>query len=165
MVEKFVSSKDGMMANKKYHLTHANIAKMRAPFDDPIMAGFVEQVDAIDALARSSPGFIAQPTPQDEGQVYTGKMLLNLSIWESIEDLVLFTYQGVHSHMLERRREWFEQYDGPNYVLYWEVAWHIPSEADVKQRVEYLTKQGPTPFAFTFEKRFSVEEMLAYRLD
>lgn len=50
-----------------YHLIHANIAKMRAPLDDPLMADFVEQVDVIDDLARSSPGFVDQPTPWDEG--------------------------------------------------------------------------------------------------
>lgn len=148
-----------------YHLIHANIAKMRAPLDDPLMADFVEQVDVIDDLARSSPGFVDQPTPWDEGQIYSGDMLLNLSIWASVEALEMFTYQGVHAHMLERRREWFVQYDGPNYVLYWEVAGHIPSESEVKHRVDYLTDHGPTPFAFTFEKWFSIEEMLAYRLE
>ena len=48
-----------------YHLIHANIAKMRAPLDDPLMADFVMNVDEIDALARSSPGYIDQPTPRD----------------------------------------------------------------------------------------------------
>lgn len=148
-----------------YHLIHANIAKMRAQLDDPLMADFVMNVDEIDALARSSPGFISQPAPRDEGLIYSGKMLLNLSIWESVEDLEIFTYQGVHSLMLERRREWFESYDGPNYVLYWEIAGHIPSEAEVQQRVEYLANQGPTPFAFTFDNRFTVGEMIEYRLE
>lgn len=147
-----------------YHLIHANIAKMLASLDDPIMADFVKKVDMIDALARSSQGFIDQPAPREEGKIFSGNLLLNLSIWESVEDLESFTYQGKHSHMLDRRSEWFEQYGGPKYVLYWEVAGHIPSESEVKQRLEYLTKHGPTPFAFTFEKRFSVEEVLVYRL-
>jgi len=148
-----------------YHLIHANIAKMRAPLDDPLMADFVMNVDEIDALARSSPGFIDQPTPRDEGLIFSGEMLLNLSIWESVEDLEIFTYQGVHSLMLERRREWFESHDGPNYVLFWEMAGHIPSESEMKQGVEYLANQGPTPFAFTFDNRFTVGEMIEYRLE
>jgi hypothetical protein len=92
-------------------------------------------------------------------------MLLNLSIWESVEDLEIFTYQGVHALMLERRREWFESHDGPNYVLFWEMAGHIPSESEMKQGVEYLANQGPTPFAFTFDNRFTVGEMIEYRLE
>ena len=62
-----------MIANTKYHLIHANIAKMRSPLDDPSMADFVKHVDEIDALARSSPWFINQLTPRDEGQIYIGK--------------------------------------------------------------------------------------------
>jgi hypothetical protein len=45
------------------------------------------------------------------------------------------------------------------------MAGHIPSESEVKQRVEYLANQGPTPFAFTFDNRFTVGEMLEYRVE
>jgi hypothetical protein len=68
------------MEDIDFHLVHANIAIMRAPFDDPLMADFVSQADEIDALAQASPGFVAQPTPPDEGADYTGHTLLNLSI-------------------------------------------------------------------------------------
>ncbi|MCI0692202.1 DUF3291 domain-containing protein [candidate division KSB1 bacterium] len=151
------------MIQQIYHLIHANVAITRAPLDGPIMAGFVNQVDEINALARESPGFVAQPTPADEGQVFSGRALMNLSIWESVESLDRFTHQGRHALALERRAEWFEQYDGPNYVLYWAPAGHIPTEAEVKQRIDYLAKYGPTPFAFIFEQRFTVEEMLAFK--
>ena len=67
-------------ANHTYHLIHANVAIMRAPLDDPLMAGFVDLADEIDILAQNSPGFVAQPTPPDEGQVFTGRVLLNISI-------------------------------------------------------------------------------------
>jgi hypothetical protein len=150
------------MNQKNYHLIHANVAIMQAPLDDPIMADFVNQVDEINVLAQESPAFVAQPTPKDEGQVFTGRALLNLSVWESVESLDRFTHDGQHALALERRAEWFEQHDGPNYVLYWVAAGNIPTEAEVKQRIEYLGKHGPTPFAFKFEQRFTVEEMLAF---
>jgi len=41
-----------------YHLAQVNIAHMRAPLDDPLMAGFVAQLETINALADASPGFI-----------------------------------------------------------------------------------------------------------
>ena len=139
-----------------FHLVHANIAIMRAPFDDPRMTDFVAQAEEIDALAQASPGFIAQPTPPDEGVIYTGQTLLNLSIWKSVESLERFVFEGKHARSLERRAEWFEQRDGPNYVLFWMHADEIPSEAEVKQRIDYLVAHGPTPFAFTFDQLFFI---------
>ena len=32
------------------HLAQLNIARMRAPLDDPIMSGFVDQLDHIESL-------------------------------------------------------------------------------------------------------------------
>lgn len=75
----------------EYHLIHANVALARAPLDDPIMAGFVQQVDQIDELAQAAPGFVAQPMPKEAGLIYTGRSLLNLSIWESVDSLEHFT--------------------------------------------------------------------------
>ena len=143
-----------------YHIIHANIATMHAPFDDPRMADFVAMADKIDALARSSPGFIAQPTPPDEGAVYKGRVLLNLSIWESVESLELFTYSGRHELALTRRAEWFTQLPKPNYVLFWMPAGEVPTEKEITRRIRHLRDHGPTPFAFNFDQRFTEHEML-----
>lgn len=40
------------------HLAQLNIARMRAPLDDPIMSGFVDQLDHINSVAEQSPGFV-----------------------------------------------------------------------------------------------------------
>ena len=40
------------------HIVQANIARMRAPMDDPKMAGFVERLEPLNALADASPGFV-----------------------------------------------------------------------------------------------------------
>lgn len=148
-----------------HHLVHANIAHARASLDDPEMSGFMSRVDEIDSLAQSAPGFIAQPTPPDEGEIYQGNWLLNLSIWESVESLQAFTYSGKHARALEKRAEWFVQHEGPNYVLFWVPAGHIPTEAEIKQRIDILQERGPTPYAFIFKERFTVEEMLAFSIE
>jgi hypothetical protein len=153
------------MNDKVHHLIHANVAVMRAPLSDPIMAEFLEQADEIDAIAQNSPGFVAQPSPPDEGQVYSGRTLLNLSVWESVESLERFTRGGRHATALARRADWFKQDDRPNYVLFWAPAGHIPTEAEVKGRLDYLTAHGPTPYAFTFDQRFTVEDGTAFRPD
>jgi len=141
---------------RDYHLLHANVAHARAPLDSPLMAGFVSQVDEINSLARLAPGFVAQPTLPDEGSVYTAPLLLNVSIWESIESLDAFTHQGKHAVALERRGEWFEQErTNPKYVLYWIPKAHIVTEKEVKERLDYLGKHGATPHAFTFDQPFT----------
>jgi hypothetical protein len=77
------------MSETAYHLVHANVARMRAPLDGPMMAGFMARIEEIDALAQNSPGSVAQPTPADEGVAYKDDVLLNMSIWESVEDAPL----------------------------------------------------------------------------
>src|SRR5437763_10937309 len=108
-----------------HHLVHANVAHARAPLDSPVMAGFMAQVEEINALARSAPGFVAQPTLPDEGAVYKAPFLLNVSVWGPLEALDTFTHQGKHASALERRGEWFGQGgEGPTYVLYWAPRGH-----------------------------------------
>ncbi len=40
------------------HVAQVNIARIKAPLDDPLMAGFVARLDEINALADRSPGFV-----------------------------------------------------------------------------------------------------------
>jgi hypothetical protein len=40
------------------HLAQINIGRLRAPLDDPKIAGFVAQHDPINALADAAPGFV-----------------------------------------------------------------------------------------------------------
>jgi len=41
-----------------FHLAQINIARLIAPLDDPRIAGFVSQLDPINAIADSAPGFV-----------------------------------------------------------------------------------------------------------
>jgi hypothetical protein len=74
-----------------------------------------------------------------------------------------FTYSGQHTQALARRAAWFEQHNGPAYVLvlYWAPAGHIPTEEEVKERFDHLRRNGATPSAFAFEQRFRADAMPA----
>lgn len=143
-------------ASPRQYRSHAR------PFSTSLSWPTLAKIDEIDALAAACPGYVAQPTPADEGTVYSGPSMLNLSIWESVETLEQFTYGGEHRLMLERRAEWFHQVAGPNYVLFWFPEAQIPTEREVQARLEHLTAYGATPYAFTFDQRFTVQEMLDY---
>lgn len=41
-----------------YHIAQVNIGRVKAPVEDPLMAGFVARLDEINALADRSPGFV-----------------------------------------------------------------------------------------------------------
>jgi hypothetical protein len=148
-----------------YHLVHANVAYARGPLDSPVMAGFMSQLEEINSLAHCAPGFVAQPTPPDDGTIYTDPFLLNVSVWESFETLDAFTHQGKHAEVLERRGEGFHR-EGthPKYVLYWVRKDHLVTQKEVKERLDHLGKHGPTPDAFTFDQPFTSKQTAAFRL-
>ncbi len=80
------------MSSNKYQLAQVNIALMQAPLDHPLMEEFVASLDAINALADSSPGFIwlfqtEQGNATDLRPYGDERILFNLSVWESFEQL------------------------------------------------------------------------------
>jgi hypothetical protein len=149
-----------------YHLAQVNIAKMRAPIDSPIMAEFVAQLDAINAVAEAAPGFIWR-LQSEEGnatsiRVFDDLMLIiNMSVWESVEALFEYTYRSDHVDIFRRRGDWFERMETPHMALWWIPAGHIPTPQEAKDKLALLEREGATPLAFTFKRRFTADEMLA----
>ncbi len=70
-----------------YQVAQVNIGRVKAPIEDPLMAGFVSRLDEINALADGSPGFVwrlqtpvgnatyFRPYPEDD------RILINMSVW------------------------------------------------------------------------------------
>jgi len=146
----------------KHHLAQSNIAHMRAPLDDPLMESFVARIEALNALADESPGFLWR-LKAEEGEVSTvaafsgQRVLFNLSVWESIEALEAYVYRSDHVTAVQKRAEWFERPAKSPLVLWWIDAGHIPTEQEAEERFEMLWQNGPTVDAFTFRKRFEKE--------
>jgi uncharacterized protein DUF3291 len=144
----------------RFHLAQANIARMRAPLEDPVMKGFKSQLDTINALADRSPGFIWR-LQTDEGNATSirayedDRIIFNMSVWESFEALHDFVYRSNHAGPLRDRRNWFEPMEGPILVLWWIPAGHLPSVQEAKDHFQLLKTRGPTAEAFTFRKPFA----------
>ncbi len=81
-------------------------------------------------------------------------MIVNLTVWESIETLREYAYRSAHVEVLRRRREWFVPLDGPSLVLWWIPVGHLPSVAEARQRLDDLAANGPSPSAFTLKTVF-----------
>lgn len=143
----------------EYHLAQANIAHMRAPLEDPLMAGFVALLDPINQLADESPGFVWR-LQTDDGDATSVRafenplIFLNMSVWESLAALHDYVYRRPHRHPLRSRRDWFHPLPGPTTVMWWVEAGAIPSVEDAKTRLDLLAANGPIQEAFTFARPF-----------
>lgn len=149
-----------IMKKSSHHLAQLNIAKMKSPLDDPIMSGFVAQLDAINALAEQSPGFIWR-LQTEEGDATSLRVfddpdiLINMSVWESVEALHRYVYQSGHLQLLRDKKSWFDTLKDAHMVLWWVPAGHIPTIEEARRRLDMINELGPSPDAFSFRKRFS----------
>ena len=82
-------------------------------------------------------------------------LIVNLTVWESVEALEAFAYrEASHLAVLRRRREWFERPTEASTALWWVTAGHIPTLDEALDRLAVLRARGPSPQAFTFRERF-----------
>jgi Domain of unknown function (DUF3291) len=144
-----------------YHLAQLNVARMLAPLTDPLMAGFVARLDEINALADGRPGFVWR-LQTEEGDATSLRpfeddlILVNLSLWASLQDLSSFVYASDHRQVMKQRRQWFRRFDGPYMALWWVRQGYIPTVEEAREHLEHLRTHGETPRAFTFKKPFPV---------
>ena len=87
-----------------------NIGRILAPMDSEVMAEFAGNLDKINALADVAPGFIWRLKDDANNatsiQVYDdNRIIVNMSVWSTIDDLYQYVYKTVHTDFLKRRRE------------------------------------------------------------
>ena len=142
-----------------HHLAQYNIARLVAPLDDPRLADFVEALDRINELGDRSPGFVWRHQNPDGNSTSTrvrgdDAIIINFSVWESVESLFEYAFRSAHVEVYRRRRQWFEELREAYAVLWWVPAGHAPSVEEADERLDYLREHGPTAQAFTFKSRF-----------
>ncbi len=81
-------------------------------------------------------------------------VIVNLSVWTSLDALREFTYRSDHGAFVRRRREWFVPLDRPAVTLWWVPHGHRPDAAEAAGRLAHLAGHGPTEHAFTFARPF-----------
>ena len=140
-----------------YQLAQINVARLIAPLDDPRTADFVAQLDPINKLAESSPGFVWRLKSESGSAVDIpfGEdpfVIVNMSVWESLDFLSAFTYRSHHAGAFRDRYRWFEKTTTPKYCLWWVAAGHRPTLQEGKRRLEYYLQNGSTATAFSFSQ-------------
>jgi hypothetical protein len=145
--------------SRGWHVAQYNIATLVAPLDDPQNADFIANLERINTLGDRSPGFVWR-MKTDTGDSTSIRVrpdplvLINFTVWESIEALFEYTYRSDHADVYRRRKEWFHHGEHPYLVLWWVPAGHIPGVEEAEERLAHLRDHGPTPHAFTFKQRF-----------
>jgi Domain of unknown function (DUF3291) len=155
---------------KVLHIAQVNIGRMKGALEDPVMAGFVARLDEINALADRSPGFVWRLQGSEGNATYLrpfddDRILFNMSVWESIEQLKRYVYCTAHVEVLKRKHDWFEKFSGAYTALWWVPQGHRPSVDEAKKRLAHLDAHGPTAFAFTFKKPFPADEQFVNSID
>lgn len=146
-------------------LAQVNVARLLAPLDSPLIADFVAALDPVNALADAAPGFVWRLQTEDgnatairafeqDAEGADGGILINMSVWESVEALGAWVYGTAHIPVLRRRREWFERMKEAYAALWWIPRGHIPTVHEAEDRVKHLRRHGPTPHAFTLREHF-----------
>ena len=147
------------MSHSVWHLAQINVARGIAPLDDPRMADFVSQIEALNRLAEESPGFVWRL--KDESGASSSYVsynddplvLVNMSVWESIDALKNYAYRSAHAAVFRDRKRWFERMTPP-LALWWIPAGEIPTVEEGKRRLALIDTHGPTAEAFTFTAPF-----------
>ena len=135
-----------------------NVGKQRAPLADPMMAEFVAATPAVNALAKSTPGFVWSfdnddiAVRQSVPELVADELLMpQLSVWEDVQSLRHFAFKSGHAMYFKRRREWFAELPPPYSVLWWHPLQQLPTMAEAFERLRELRDNGPTERAFTFK--------------
>ena len=147
----------------RYELAQLNIAIMKEPLDSPAMADFVANLDRINALAESSPGFIwrlkTEAGDATELRPMGESTLVNMSVWRDVASLSDYVYKSAHVEIMRRRKEWFEKMAEAYTVLWWMPAGARPTVEMAIEKLAALRQWGPTQEAFTFKKAFSAPDV------
>ena len=147
------------MTDPAWQFAQLNIGRLHQPIDHPDTREFTDALGEINTLAESSPGFVWRLKDEATGLsssyvVTTGDPLdiVNLSVWETPEQLHDFVYRSAHTPFLRRRREWFAKVE-LFLVCWWVPAGHRPTVEESMARLELLGRNGSSDEAFTLRDR------------
>jgi len=126
-----------------------------------LLSEFVAQLEPVNRAADAAPGFVwrLQTEAGDATAIKAfgdDRLIVNMSVWESLEALRSFVFTSrAHLSVLRRRPEWFKRLGEAHLVLWWVTAGHLPSIEEAEQRLELLGLLGLSPNAFTFREHFA----------
>ena len=141
-----------------FHLAQINIGRLVASLDDPKIAGFVAQLDPINALADAAPGFVWRlqsaagnatelaynDDPSLSSTCLSGPPSKRCATTSTRPDTSRF-FAIAPSGL----KKWTSLT-----TVWWIPAGHVPTVSEGRERLERYQQHGPTPYSFWFSKLF-----------
>jgi hypothetical protein len=156
---------------QRWHLAQVNVAYALGDEDDPVMAGFIAQLDEINLLAERSPGFVwryvSDSRDRAQRELADPRVLFNMSVWDSVESLHAYAYKTQHGKVFAARKKWFGEWKqhvgslpelgegAPFLALWWISAGEVPTAQQGIAKLRLLGAKGPSAQAFTFKCVFT----------
>ncbi len=97
-------------AVSSFQLAQVNIAIPREPLDSALLADFMSELDPVNDRADAADGFVWRLQTEDgDATAVRGfaddRVVVNMSVWESLEALRAFVYgDPAHLSVMRRRR-------------------------------------------------------------
>lgn len=126
------------------HLAQLNVARLRHPLDHLAMQGFVSRLDEINRLAEAAPGFVWRHVAEagyEQGGGFGDDVVVNLSVWETMEDLRRYVYGSLHREVLAQRKRWFLPM-APFFAAWCVPVGHRPGLAEAKAMLGRVGRDG-----------------------
>ncbi|MEO0702361.1 MAG: DUF3291 domain-containing protein [Pseudomonadota bacterium] len=143
------------------HVAHLNWGYLVAPWGDPVVAGFTDNVQRVNATAERSKGYVARPEMSERalhrtiyaprGDYESAREAATLSVWETAEDLEHFVYNTIHGRFVAQREQWFTPLGHPPHVIWPISAGHVPDLTEAHHALERLETKGAHADAYDFK--------------
>ncbi|WP_222982468.1 DUF3291 domain-containing protein [Flagellimonas meishanensis] len=140
---------------KDSHVAQINISKLKKPLEHPSIKDFVDMLSPINEEAERSPGYVwrlkSESGYSSDLIVFPDPLvIINLTVWESLDDLRNFTYNnGLHLQALKNRKKWFHSIK-PSYAIWYIRKGELPTIEEGKKRLLHIKKHGASEYSFDF---------------
>jgi hypothetical protein len=148
------------------HLAELNIGKFKYPTSDPRMAGFMDNLDRVNAIAERSAGFVWRLKGDNNnatGFRIGDDMAVNLSVWEDARSLEDYVFKTVHVQFYKKREAWFDLMEKPHMVLWWVPEGHQPTLDEAHARLRRYEAEGASEHAFGWKEVMDEHRMRTLR--
>jgi len=137
------------------HVAELNIGRLNYPIDDPRMADFVDNLGRINAMAERMPGFVWRLVGDGSNggsldvRPYADPMMaVNMSVWQTVEQLEKFVWQTVHQRFLQSQGRVVRADEVASFRDVAGRRGQIPTLDEAKARLEHLEAHGNSDFAY-----------------
>jgi hypothetical protein len=141
---------------RDHHLAQINVGQARHSIGDARMDGFTSRIEAINALADRTDGFVWR-LQSDSGNaldiIVTDDPLfnINMSVWTDLTSFENFVWKTAHAKVYAGKAAWFEHQEAAVTALWWVPIGHRPDPKEGLERLAHLRGNGPSEFAFGWE--------------